>query len=111
MGKLDELQVIAEADVVLHCVGSRKEGVLNYGMTDRLQTPLGRIGISFDVIQLREVVGSGYDLDIWYPSLYVAQVQSLESLLFTMWRNQATNTISLDTSELPLVKFDGFLQA
>jgi hypothetical protein len=71
MSKLDELQVIAEADVVLDFKRTWKEGVLNYGMTDRLQTPLGRIGISFDVIQLREVVGSGYDLDIWYPSLYV----------------------------------------
>ena len=71
MSKLDELSVIAEADVVLNLGRIWKEGVLNYGMTDHLQTPLGRIGISFDVIQLREVVGSGYDLDIWYPSLYV----------------------------------------
>ena len=111
MSKLDELSVIAEADVVLDCLGSRKEGVLNYGVTDDMQTPLGRIRISMDTIRLDEVVGFRYDLDIWYPRLYVAQVQSLESLLFTMWRNQATNTISLDTSELPLVKFDGFLQA
>ena len=69
MSKLDELQVITEADVVLHCVGSRKEGILNYGVTDDIQTPLGRIRISMDAIQLDEVVGHGYDLNIWYPEL------------------------------------------
>ena len=111
MSKLDELQVITEADVVLNFGRVWKEGVLEYGMTDYTQTPLGRIRITFDVVRLGEVACSYHDLDIWYPCLYVAQVQSLESLLFTMWRNQATNTISLDTSELPLVKFDGFLQA
>jgi hypothetical protein len=71
MSKLDELQVIAEADVALGFRRTWKEGVLEYGMTDYVQTQLGRLRISFDVIQLREVVGSGYDLDIWYPSLYV----------------------------------------
>jgi hypothetical protein len=71
MSKLDELQVIAEADVVLDFKRTWKEGVLEYGMIDCVQTPLGRLRISFDVIQLREVAGSGYGLDIWYPGLYV----------------------------------------
>ena len=71
MSKMDELSVITEADVVLNLGRVWKEGVLEYGMTDCVQTPLGKLRISFDVIQLREVVGSGYDLDIWYPSLYV----------------------------------------
>jgi len=71
MSKLDELTVITEADGALDFRRTWKEGVLGYGMTDHIQTPLGRIGISFDVIQLREVAGSGYGLDIWYPSLYV----------------------------------------
>jgi hypothetical protein len=69
--KMSELQVIAETDVALAFREVWKEGVLRYTTSDHIQTLLGRIGISFDVIQLREVAGSGYDLDIWYPNLYV----------------------------------------
>jgi len=71
MSKLDELQVITEADVVLNFGRVWKEGVLEYEMTDYVQTSLGRLRISFDVIQLREVACSYHDLDIWYPRLYV----------------------------------------
>ena len=71
MIKTKELQPIAEADVVLNFRRIWKHGVLNYTMSDRIQTPLGKIRISFDVIQLGEVVGPEYDLDIWYPNLYV----------------------------------------
>jgi len=71
MSKLDELQVITEADVVLNLGRTWKEGVLEYGMTDHTQTPLGRIRITFDVIRLGEVACSYHDLDIWYPCLYV----------------------------------------
>jgi len=71
MLKLDELAVIAEADVVLTFQGVWREGVLRYSTDDYIQTPLGSIRISFDVIQLREVAGSSYDPDIWYPSLYL----------------------------------------
>jgi hypothetical protein len=71
MIKMGELQIIAETDVVLAFQEVRKEGVLRYAASDHIQTPLGRIGISFNVIRLREILGSGYDLDIWYPNLYV----------------------------------------
>jgi len=71
MTKLAELSVIAEADVILTFEEVWREGVLRYTTSDYIQTPLGRIRISFGVIQLREVAGSGYDLDIWYPHLYV----------------------------------------
>jgi len=71
MNKLDELQVIAETDVILTFREVLKEGVLRYGTSNFIQTLLGRIGISFDVIQMREVVAYSYDLDIWYPNLYV----------------------------------------
>jgi len=71
MSKLDELQVITEADVVLDFKRTWKEGVLEYGMADRIQTPLGRIGMTFDVIRLSEVACSYHHLDIWYPSLGV----------------------------------------
>jgi hypothetical protein len=71
MSRIDELKVIAETDVALSFDRVWKDGVLAYEMDDYIQTPLGRMRVSFDVIQLREVVGSGYDLDIWYPNLYV----------------------------------------
>jgi hypothetical protein len=71
MTKMAELQVIAEADVILTFREVWKEGVLRYATSDHIQTPLGRIGISFGAIKLSEIAGSGYDLDIWYPNLYV----------------------------------------
>jgi hypothetical protein len=71
MMKMGELQVIAETDVVLDFRSAWKEGVSEYGMTDYIQTPLGRIGITFDVVRLGEVACSYHDLDIWYPRLYL----------------------------------------
>jgi hypothetical protein len=70
MIKINELPVIAEADVALSFKSICKEGVLEYGMNDYIQTPLGRIRISMDMIRLNEVACSYHDLDIWYPSLY-----------------------------------------
>jgi hypothetical protein len=65
-----ELPVIAESDVALSFQSVWKEGVLEYEMTDYIQTPLGRIRISMDKIRLNEVACSYHDLDIWYPRLY-----------------------------------------
>ena len=70
MTKIDELKIIAEADVVLNFRSAWKDGVLEYGMTDLVQTPLGRIRISMDSIRLNEVACSYHDLNIWYPILY-----------------------------------------
>ena len=70
MFKMHELQVIAEADAALSFQSIWKEGVLEYEMTDYIQTPLGRIRISMDKIRLNEVACSYHDLDIWYPRLY-----------------------------------------
>jgi hypothetical protein len=71
MVKIGELKPILETDVVLSFDSVRKEGILDYDMGGYMQTPLGRVRISFDVIQLHEIAGSGYDCDIWYPSVYV----------------------------------------